>query len=223
MSSLPADFTLFFEELKKNNHKEWFDKNRNRYEQSVKKPFRALVEELMELISVRYPHFNTNPSKAIFRINRDIRFSKNKEPYKLNVAAIFNHAGTRDESGPGFYLHLGEEELFTGGGMYMPDKEQLYKIRQEILYNHHDFKKASAAAGFKKWYGEIRGDRNKVLQEPFKEFASEEPQIALKQFYYFSALTKSDLSSANLARLIYQRWEAAFAMHDFLQQALAEG
>lgn len=223
MPALPDDFTLFFRDLKKNNHKEWFDENRDRYETFVKTPFRALVKELMDRIAVRYPHFNTNPSKAIFRINRDIRFSKNKQPYKLNVAAVFNRAGTRDESGPGFYLHLGDEELFTGGGMYMPDKEQLYKIRQEILYNHSQFKKATSDASFRKWYGEIRGERNKVLQEPFKEFVAEEPQVALKQFYYFSALSKNDLKSENLSELIYRRWEASFAMHDFLQQALSEG
>ena len=145
-------FFKFFDELQKNNNKEWFEKNRAVYETEVKQPFRKLVEDLTENLAKDYPETNRNASKAIFRINRDIRFSKDKSPYKLNVGASFNKTGTKDFETPGFYVGIGADEIGVGGGKYFCSKEDVAKIRQEIYYNHDKFKKILTAKSFKEKY-----------------------------------------------------------------------
>lgn len=214
-------FFQFFQELEKNNNKEWFDANRHIYESEVKKPFKNLVERLIEKLQNDLPEINPNPSKAIFRINRDIRFSKNKSPYKNNVAAVFSRTGTKDMEYPGFYVHLGHKEIFAGGGMYMMNKEQLAKVRQEIFYNPEEFKRIIGDKTFKRIYPEILGEKNKVLDSDYKAFAIEQPLIANKSFYYMAALTKADVLSPNFDELLYQQYfKPAMPFNRFLLTAL---
>ena len=126
-------FFKFFDQLTKNNNKEWFDANRSIYEEEVKKPFRKLVEDLTEKLAKDLPEINREVSKSIFRINRDIRFSLDKSPYKNHLGAVFSRTGTKDLDYPGYYMHFGADEIMVGGGKYQVDKEQLAKIRQEIF------------------------------------------------------------------------------------------
>jgi len=220
MSYFNKSYFQFFKALEKNNHKEWFEEHRSEYEQEVKKPFKQLVTDLIEELTKFYPDTNQNPAKAIFRINRDVRFSKDKSPYKLQASAIINPGGTKDDSSPGFYLHLGHKECFLGGGIYLPSKEQLYRIRQEIMYNHAAFKKAADHAKFKAAYGEIMGESNKIIPEDFRSFFQEEPRIAMKQFYYFSKLSPEEVTSDQFKKTIIDRWKLSFPLHDFLKNAL---
>lgn len=212
----------FFDELSANNNKPWFDANRERYEEEVKKPFRQLVEALTEELSALIPDINRNTSKAIFRINRDIRFSKNKEPYKLNMAAVFGQGGTTDHKHPSFYIHFGADEIMVGGGKYFCEKEEIAKIRQEIYYNHTHFKKIIDAPAFKKYFGTIQGEKNKVLEADYKAFAIEEPLIANKQFWYYSPLTRKQVTSAGLDNLLMQYMKAGLDFNRFLAGALEE-
>ncbi|MBK8657755.1 MAG: TIGR02453 family protein [Bacteroidetes bacterium] len=107
MKYFNKEFFTFFDGLKKNNNKEWFDKNRSIYEQEVKLPFRQLVEDITAKMTKDLPELNQNISKAIFRINRDIRFAKDKSPYKTNVGAILSRTGTKDQIYPAFICTLG--------------------------------------------------------------------------------------------------------------------
>lgn len=221
MKYFTPDFFTFFDELSQNNNKEWFDAHRERYENDVKKPFRALVEEIIEKLSIDLPEINRNPSKCIFRINRDIRFSKDKSPYKNNVAAVFNRIGTKDIDYPGFYIHIGQNELMIGGGKYFCSKPDIEKIRQEIYYNHADFKKLINDKKFKASFGEIQGEKNKVLPPDYKDFEKIEPLIANKQFWFYKNLTRQDVISNNFDQLILSHFHTALKMNNFLWETVS--
>jgi len=213
-------FFKFFDELKKNNNKEWFEKNRTRYENDVKAPFKKLVTDLNEKLLNDFPDFNREVHKNIFRINRDIRFSKDKSPYKNNVAAVFNRKGTQDVNYPGFYIHIGSNEILVGGGKYDVSKEQLAKIRQEIYYNNTGFKKIITDKTFKEKYGALKGDKNKVLPPEYKAFEKEQPYIANKQFWYGAELSRKDITGDNLDKLLLSYFKAGYKLNKFLLEAI---
>jgi uncharacterized protein (TIGR02453 family) len=213
-------FFKFFDELEKNNNKEWFDKNRERYENDVKAPFKKLVTDINEQLLKELPELNREIHKNIFRINRDIRFSKDKSPYKNNVAAVFSRKGTQDVDFPGFYLHIGNKEIMVGGGKYEVSKEHLAKIRQEIYYNNAGFKKVLNDKAFKEKYKALNGDKNKVLSPEYKEFSADQPYIANKQFWYHANLTRKDITGDNLDKLILSYFKAGMKMNKFLLEAI---
>ena len=115
-SYFSKDFLDFFKELAANNNKDWFDANRKRYDKSVKEPFKAFVADLISESQKIDPSIDIEAKDAIFRINRDIRFSKDKTPYKLDRSAIISAAGRKDHSIPGFYIALGPDKTYLGGG-----------------------------------------------------------------------------------------------------------
>jgi len=221
MKYISPAFFKFFDELSQNNNKEWFDTNRDRYENDVKKPFRALVEKLIEELSKDLPEINLNPSKCIFRINRDIRFAKDKSPYKNNVAAVFNQKGTKDVDYPGFYIHIGQDELMIGGGKYFCSKQDLEKIRQEIYYNHSDFKKLINDKKFKSAFGELQGEKSKVLPPDYKAFEKTEPLIANKQFWFYKNLTRKEVLVDDFDKVILAHFRSALKMNNFLWETVS--
>lgn len=221
MSHFNPAFFKFFDQLSKNNNKEWFEKNRSTYEAEVKEPFKRFVGLIQQGLKKDNPEFLTIPSKAIFRINRDIRFAKDKSPYKNHVGAFFSRSGTKDNR-PGFYLHLGSPDLFLGGGMWELDKERLEKVRQEIYYNNDEFQKILNDKAFKTIFGGILGERNKVLTPDYKEFAKEQPLIANKQFYYSAKLKKEDVLSKDFDKLVLKYYKTATKLNEFLMKAITE-
>lgn len=214
-------FFKFFDDLEKNNHKEWFMNNRSRYENDVKIPFKNLVSDLNEKLLLDFPELNRQIHKNIFRINRDIRFSKNKAPYKNNVAAVFSRSGTRDVEYPGFYIHFGSQEMMVGGGKYEVSKEHLAKIRQEIFYNNETFTKLLNDKDFKAKYKVLQGDKNKMLPPDYKQFTTEQPYIANKQFWYFASLSRKQLTGNNLKNLLLSYFKAGYGINRFLSQAVS--
>ncbi|MFN3875208.1 MAG: DUF2461 domain-containing protein, partial [Flavobacteriales bacterium] len=183
MAWFTPDFNRFFKDLAKNNRKEWFDANRDRYERSVKQPFEAFVAEAIGRIAAHDKSMAIAPKDAIFRINRDIRFSKDKAPYKLEASAIISPAGRKDHGIPGLYFALGPESVKFYGGCYMPDKERLQAIREAIAKDGKGFRRVIEAKPFKERFGMVQGEANKVLPPEFRPHAAHEPLIANKQFY----------------------------------------
>ena len=183
MAWFTNDFNAFFKDLAKNNNKEWFDANRKRYEASVKKPFEVFVAEAIKRIGKHDKNVRIEPKEAIFRINKDIRFSKDKTPYKLNTSAIISPAGRKDHSTPGIYFELGPESVKFYGGCYQPEKDQLEKIRTAIMRDTKGFRKTIESKAFTTLFDGVNGEKNKVLPAEFKSAALKEPLIANKQFY----------------------------------------
>ncbi len=163
MELFSEDFIDFFKELSKNNNKEWFDLNRKRYETFVKTPFHSFVERIIEKMQADDPEIKITPKESIFRINRDIRFSMDKTPYKTHVSALISRTGKRDKDFPGFYFSIDTENITIYGGAHSLEKDHLYNIRKYISEDLNTFSKLLADPIFKKKYGFIHGDTNASL------------------------------------------------------------
>lgn len=223
MAWFTDDFNKFFKDLAKNNNKEWFDTNRKRYEQSVKKPFEAFVAEVIKRVQKLDPNVKIEPKDAIFRINRDIRFSKDKTPYKMTASAIVSRGGRKDHGEPGIYFELGPEHVQIFGGSYEPEKEQLEMIRRKIASDPKAFKKLYEAREFRSHFNGIEGERNKVLPPDLKEAAKLEPLIANKQFYYHATLPAKTVTDPKLMDILIDHYKAMRPMNAFLKTSPESG
>lgn len=220
MAWFTNDFNAFFKDLAKNNNKDWFDANRKRYEASVKAPFEAFVSEAIKRIGKHDKTIKLEAKEAIFRINRDIRFSKDKTPYKLETSAIISPAGRKDHSIPGLYFALGPESVKIYGGAYMPEKDQLERIRTAIMRDGKGFRKAIEAKAFISLFGAVQGEANKVLPPEFKAHVAKEPLIANKQFYVGAELPAKLVSDPKLMDVLMEHYEAMGPFNAWLAGAM---
>lgn len=221
MKYFDSDFLEFFKELAANNHKEWFDANRKRYETSVKKPFEKFVAALLEESRQIDPSISVPAKDCIFRINKDVRFSKDKSPYKLDRSAIISEKGRKDHSSPGFYISLGPEHISVGGGAYFLQKEQLAAVRQSIADHPKKFESIINASNFKKHFDEIKGEENKRLPKEFVEAAGTQPLIFKKQLYYMTNLEPALVESDQLMPTVLEYFKAGAPISAFLKEAIS--
>lgn len=221
MAYFSKAFLQFFKDLSANNNSEWFADNRPVYEKEVKKPFLALVTDLIGRCQIDEPELTQLPKDAIFRINRDIRFSNDKRPYKEHVSALISRHGKKSNL-PGFYFQLGAGNAWIGGGAYELDKDKLNAVRQEIFYNGAEFNYLLQEADFKRFYnGQLLGERNKILPAPYKEAVADEPYLANKQFYYMVEMPTKDLALRDdLLEVLYQYRMAGHGVNRFLEVAM---
>ncbi len=221
MRYFDKSFTDFFLGLQANNHKEWFEAHRSVYEKSVKKPFQKLVEDVIAKVEEFDPHVPISPAKAIFRINRDIRFSKDKTPYKTHVAAsITPHSKNSDTVG--YYFSLSPKGLELGGGIYMPDKTTLDKIRSEIHYHTEEFSMLVSEKSFKVKFGTLLGEQNKIIPSQYKETFAIQPLIANKQFYYWAEYDSPDMATrSDLLEFIVEHFRIGAPINEFLHRAIS--
>ena len=216
----PTTFS-FLKNLKKNNNKQWFDENRKAYE-AAKADFEVFVTEILAQLSKTEPAFKELAAKdCIFRIFRDVRFSKDKTPYKSHFGAYFIKGGKK-ETGGGYYLHLEPGAIFIGGGMWMPENDVLKKLRQEIDYNFDEFKKILNAASFKKTYGSLSNeDKLKTLP---KGYVADNPAIEYLKLKSFTASSKMDdktLADKGAAATCAKTMQAMRPFIDFLNRSVA--
>lgn len=222
MQYITQEYFDFFQELEQNNHKDWFDINRERYENHVKKPFEKLVEKLaIELAQIDDHAIIQTPNQCIFRINRDIRFSKDKTPYKLHRAAVFGIKGKKTEE-PCYYIAVSAKGIEVGGGMYDVSKENLHKIRQEILYNSEGLKQILNSKDFKKYFKGIYGKKNVVLPKEYKEIAQENPVIYQQQYYIFTEFDYKEAMSDDFVKKVLKIFEKVKPFNDYLWEAILD-
>jgi len=222
MTYFTSDYLNFFKELAGNNHKEWFDLNRTRYHKSVKEPFKSFVEDLI-LETVKIDNeISIEAKEAIFRINRDVRFSKDKTPYKLRNSAIISKYGKKDKSYPGLYIELGPEKLGVYGGLFMPNTQELEKIRTAIIDNFEAFNKLVSNTHFVAHFGAIKGKKNKRIALKFREKAEIQPLLYNKQWYYFAEEDSSLIETDQLASLILNHFKAMQGLNNFFKTALID-
>ncbi len=214
---ISADFFEFFIGLAQNNRKSWFDEHRSEYEQWVKQPFHELVSAMQEQLGPPYAEQRT--SDLIFRINRDIRFAKNKEPYKLHMAAAFSPMGKKDMMHPGFYVQIGVEQCAVYMGIYNPDPVTVERIRQHLAANPEELKKQLQAPLFKKFFGRIQGESQKRMAASLAAAASKEPLIAHKQWYYAYEFEPETLIDQDCLSFVMKAYQAGKPMNDFLMRA----
>jgi len=219
MSFFTEDYLHFFIELAGNNHKNWFDENRKRYETSVKKPFYAFTQHLIDKLAKKDAAFADLQSKdCVFRINRDIRFSKDKTPYKLMCSAVVAPNGKKSKAVNGIYFELSPEHVRAYGGIYEIDKEDLEAVREGIAANMDEFRSIYESKTFKKTFGEILGEKNKILPTHLKEAAQDESLIFNKQWYFYAEFPAEQVLSEDLDQIMLSCYEAGKPLEQFFNQ-----
>lgn len=220
MPHFNKDFIDFFNELEKNNSKEWFDANRKKYEESVKKPFKQFVLALVEALQEVYPDIDLSDKYSIMRINRDIRFSKDKTPYKIHMSSMINPLGKKDKSRPGFYVQANHKDVRIYSGAYALEKDQLQSVREHIKDNINEFNTLISGKDFVDTFGEVLGERNKRIPPEFREIEKVQPLIANKGFYWYFKLNSSELTKDSLVINLIEKFKKALPVNKFFQEAL---
>ena len=210
----------FFKELAANNHKHWFDENRKYYEQEVREPFKYFVGDLIKAVGEIDNEIKLEPKNAIFRINRDVRFSKDKTPYKLFNSAIISKTGRKDKAYPGMYIELNPERLGIFGGLFMPDTQQVCKVRAYIVANQQEFLTIVSDTKFTKYYGKILGKQHKRIPKEFREVAEKINLLYNKQWYYKTILSPKIILQDNLTEIIIENYKVSYKLQHFLIKAL---
>ena len=216
-------FFDFFRELSDNNNKAWFAENKVRYEAKIVSPILAFVEEMGPRLNKISPHFIADPRKSggsMFRIYRDVRFSKDKRPYKENAGCQFRHENGKDAHAPGFYVHLAPGEVFFGGGIWMPQGEALKKIRSAIAENPKGWSQVLNGKAFKGAFDGIRGES---LTRPPRDFAADLPHIEdikRKSFFAIREGTMRQASSVTFLDDVTETLKASRPLMRFLCRAL---
>lgn len=167
--------------------------------------------------------FQTDPKKAIYRIHRDVRFSNDKRPYKTHAAALFFPKAMEKHAGAGYYFHISPEEIFLGGGVYMPGPRELHAIRKRLSEDAASYRKLTGAASFKRLFGEVQGER---LKRPPKGFSADDPAMDLllgKQFLASAQLPPETAETPKLQTEISKRFEALHPWVDWLNAAVQKG
>ena len=221
MAFFTADFLEFFIELAPNNNKDWFDLNRKRYESSVREPFRHFVQHLIDQLALVQPQFKGLEAKdCVFRINRDIRFSKDKTPYKMNVSAIISPNGKKSKAVNGVYFELGPEHVRVYGGVYEIDKDDLLTVREGIAANLDGFKAAYSDKQFVHVFKNILGEKNKMIPKELRDAAEVEPLIFNKQWYFYAQFDPEDVLRDDLDQVILNCYEAGKPVESFFSKLI---
>ena len=212
----------FLKALAKNNNREWFEKNKPKY-LAIKGNFDDFLEAFHgELIKFDESLAGLNPRKMGFRIYRDVRFSKDKSPYKKNMGAGFSPKGKMEQE-PGFYIHLQpNNQSFIAGGFYMPDAEKLAKISQEIDYNSH-FDKIVADKKFKKAFPKGLDDFDKLKTAP-KGYPKDHPKLEWlkhKSFVVSHPFSDKEVLAAKFVKQVAAVCKTLKPLNDFLVAAVA--
>ena len=206
----------FFMDLAANNHKDWFDQNRSRYQTEVKAAMEVFVGDLIAALKKDADLGDLKASDCIFRINKDIRFSKDKTPYKLQMSALIVKGGRKQMYDPGLYIEIGPEFLNIYTGFYMPEKDQLLKIREKIAANPATFEKIINAKAFKASFGEVRGEKSKILPKELKEVAKLHELIYNKQFYLVHQVDAEKILDSDLLGYVVNHFKSAAEFNRFL-------
>lgn len=210
----------FLKDLKKSNNKEWFDANRNRYELAKTEYFLFVEEVLEQMKKVDASLSELQAKQCVFRINRDVRFSKNKEPYKTNFGASFSKGGKKVQCA-GYYFHLEPGATFIGGGFWMPMAPELKKIRMEIDYNLDEFNAILNNKVFKKQFSML--DQEEKLSRPPQGYEADNPALELlklKSHVVMASVTDAALQEKNLASVVVSHFKTMMPLIHFLNRAI---
>jgi uncharacterized protein (TIGR02453 family) len=213
----------FLEDLKKNNNRDWFQANKVRYE-AYKKDYHQLIAEFLEAMKPLDPALKMLEVKnCTFRINRDIRFSKDKSPYKSHMG-IWMNTNPSGVNAPGYYIHLEKGKSFFAGGFYSPEAPELKKIRKEIDFFHDDLEAIVSDKKFKSVFGEL--DRTNALKTSPKNFEKDHPAIEFLKLKSFTASAKIEdksLNDKNLVNDTVKKLHLLRPLTEFLNRALISG
>lgn len=219
---LSKDTLQFLDDLKANNNRDWFLENKKRYE-AFKKDYQLLVADLLDAMKPLDPSLEMLEVKnCTFRINRDIRFSKDKTPYKSHLG-IWLSSGAKGLNRSGYYIHLENGSSFIAGGLYCPEAEDLKKMRKEIAYFHEDLEAILNEKEFKKEFNDFDRDEKNTLKNPPRGYEKEHPAIDLLKLKSFESSQKIDFSTAgtkDFVATVSNKLILLKPLNDFINRAL---
>jgi uncharacterized protein (TIGR02453 family) len=219
-AGFPKAAITFFNQLAKNNTREWFLANKQTFDEKVKAPMVELVNAVNTEMAAFAPDHVTEPARAIYRIYRDTRFSADKTPYKDHIAANFPRRGLEKHAGAGYYFSVSSRELEVAGGVYMPGPEELLAVRNHIAREHEEFRRLTRGARLRALAGELKGNQ---LSRPPKGFPRDHPAADLlryKQLYFYVTFEPAIATTAKLLPDLIKRFRALQPFVDFLNVPL---
>jgi len=212
-------------ENKKFNNKEWFDKNRDTYEQHIKLPMRALIDSLAGEIFKIDKSIIVN-YKSIFRINRDVRFSKIKEPYKNHSSASFSFDTIKKPEIPQFYFHISPSEFLFAAGQYSSETDKLKKIRKSVASDFGLFKKIISDKNLVREFGNICGDKLTNLPRGYENLKLDKKNselselLKMKQYYFYKSYKPEIALNPELVFFIVSRIKLTYDFTKFLSDSI---
>ena len=228
MKHFHSDALAFFRGLARHNAKPWFEAHREDYEQHVKGPMADLVQEMDHRFADFAPEFVGDPKRSVFRINRDIRFSSDKSPYKTHAACWFFHGDGSSKvgreahgGGAGFYFHLEPGKSMVGGGCWMPPRPALKKFRTAIAADKGAFERAAAGPAIRKRFGGLSEDS--VLKRAPRGYCDDHPAARWLKFQSFTVgrqLTDAQVTSTRLTAILEGDYDAMLPLVRWLNTTL---
>ncbi|PXY39857.1 TIGR02453 family protein [Flavobacterium cheongpyeongense] len=219
---LTKESLQFLDDLKKNNNRDWFQDNKKRYE-IFKKDYHQLVSDFLDAMKPLDPSLELLEIKdCTFRINRDIRFSKDKSPYKAHLG-VWLSSGAKGANRSGYYVHIEKDASFIAGGFYSPDADQLKKVRKEIAFFHEDLEAILAEKNFKKEFGNFDVNENNSLKSMPKGYEKDHPAIAFLKLKSFTTSQKFDISEVTQNDFVSKMSKKLIALkplNEFINRAL---
>ena len=212
----PPDTKPFLRALAKNNTREWFEKNKDRYEESVKEPMLALLSSLSVRVKKIDPDIVIEPKKAMYRIHRDIRFSNDKTPYKTHAAAAFTFSGLNRKVDAAYYFQVSPGEVGVGGGMYMPDNAALKKIRASIDRDSSELRSIMKAPQLKRMYGEMYGDSLSRVPQGYDKDHPDADLLRRKQFFCWADIDPAEIDGAGFEDVLLKHFSAVTPLIKYL-------
>lgn len=219
----PKDFYDFFRELKAHNERAWFEDNKQRYRDSVQAPMSEFISAMAPHLKKVSKHFTADPRPnggSMFRIHRDVRFSKDKRPYKEHAACHFRHASGKDVHAPGFYMHFAPDEVLFGGGLWMPPSDALHKVRWSISTKPAAWAKIKADKTFAKRFGSVEGEALSRPPRGFDPTLAHMTDIKRKSFFAMREETPKLTQHPKIITEVSETFKSASPLMKFLCNAL---
>lgn len=212
----------FLEDLKANNNRDWFLENKKRYE-AFKKDYHQMVADFLDAMKPLDPSLEMLEVKnCVFRINRDIRFSKDKSPYKAHLG-VWLSSGAKGKNRSGYYVHIEKGGSFIAGGFYAPEAEDLKKVRKEIAFFHDDLEAILNEPNFKREFGDFSRNEKSILKNPPRGYEKEHPAIELLKLKSFETVQKFDISEVSQKDFVSKMSKKLILLkplNDFINRAL---
>lgn len=223
MSFFTKESVTFWNGLAKNNSKAWFDEHRKDYTKHLKEPYNALAEALVEQVKEVEPEYSIEPKKATYRINRDIRFSNDKTPYKTELGITVGRNEKHDAWYPAYTCRISTKGVWVAGGLYAPETELRDHVRRYVGEHAKELATIEAkGTAFHSTYVSLQGDAHKRAPAELKELALVEPRVLNKQWVFWAEFNDRALfTDPKLDQFILDRWEEARPAQEFLKQAVS--
>jgi uncharacterized protein (TIGR02453 family) len=220
---LSKDSLQFLDDLKANNHREWFLENKKRYE-VFKKDYYQLVGQFLEVMKPLDSNLELLEVKnCTFRINRDIRFSKDKSPYKDNLG-IWLSGGSKGKNRAGYYIHIARSGSFIAGGLYCPEAEDLKKMRKEIEFFYDDLEQILKEKNFQKEFKDFDRNEGNILKNPPRGYEKDHPAIDFLKLKSFETSQKFDIEEVLKKDFVTKMADKLIVLkplNDFINRALS--